>query len=89
MKKSGVTPSKAAREEFKPAAPFKFADDFDWLVPDDYEVNICFLDWISCVHCCGSGIRCLFGPLDPDQASGIGLFRIPDLGSQDHFLRAF
>ena len=52
MKKSGVTPSKAAREEFKPAAPFKFADDFDWLVPDDYEVNMCLLDWISCVVTC-------------------------------------
>jgi hypothetical protein len=28
----------------------------------------------------GSGIRCLFDPLDP--GSGIGFFRIPDLGSR-------
>ncbi len=31
-------------------------------------------------QCCGSGIRCLFWPLDP--GSGIGFFRIPDLGSR-------
>ncbi len=33
-------------------------------------------------QCCGSGsgIRCFFLPLDP--GSGIGLFRIPDLGSR-------
>ncbi len=34
------TPNKAAREDFRPLAPFKFADDFDWLVPDDYEVCV-------------------------------------------------
>jgi hypothetical protein len=82
MKKSGVTPSKAAREEFKPAAPFKFADDFDWLVPDDYEVNICVLDWIICVISVadpdpGSGAFLTLGP-----GSGIGLFRISDPGSR-------
>ena len=42
VKKAATTPHKSAKEAFKPAAPFKFADDFDWLVPDDYEV------WIRC-----------------------------------------
>jgi hypothetical protein len=35
-------------------------------------------------QCWGSGIRCLFDPLDP--GSGIGFFRIPDLGSQTQIL---
>jgi hypothetical protein len=41
VKKATVTHHKATKEtSFKPAAPFKFADDFGWLVPDDYEVII-------------------------------------------------
>jgi hypothetical protein len=41
VKKATVTHHKANKEtSFKPAAPFKFADDFGWLVPDDYEVII-------------------------------------------------
>jgi hypothetical protein len=48
---------------------------------------------LSCSHgrhkyiqCCGSGsgIRCLFGPLDPAPGSRIGSFRISDSGSQTH-----
>ncbi len=36
-------------------------------------------------QCCGSGsgIRCLFDPMD--LGSGIGFFRIPDLGSNPYF----
>ncbi len=47
-------------------------------------------------QCCGSGIRCLFDPWirDPvpfwplDPGSGIGFFRIPDLGSQTHIFES-
>jgi len=70
VKKSGVTPSKAAREEFKPAAPFKFADDFDWLVPDDYEVNM---------QCCGSGM--IYFGSDPGSGSGFSESSGSDPGS--------
>jgi hypothetical protein len=37
----------------------------------------------------GSGIRCLFDPWIRDPGSGMGFFRIPDPGSQDHILKSF
>ncbi len=47
----------------------------------------------SCLQCCGSGSRIRvpvpFWPLDPDPGSGIGFFRIPDLGSQTHIFASF
>jgi hypothetical protein len=44
VKKPSGTPHKANKEtSFKPAAPFKYADDFGWLVPDDYEVPLLYL----------------------------------------------
>ncbi len=45
-------------------------------------------------QCCGSGsgIRCLFGPWIRDPGSGIGFFRIPELGSRiprPYFFKSF
>ncbi len=52
-------------------------------VTKELYVVLYFLDRLRISwQCCGSGsgIRCLFWPLDP--GSGIGFFRIPDLGSR-------